>query len=390
MRIPLKSRRTSREGVTGSARIGHRPGTLLKRLRPGDIAVIDVLDLDQTSAESLIGAGVVGVLNQSPSCSGRYPNLGPRILNEAGVVLVDVPAGQLSRLRDGDRLTIDGATVWRGEQELCTGTLLDADVVGEAYEAAHAGMSSQLQAFAANAQEFIRRENALLLDGVGVPEVRTPISDRHVVVVMRAYEYAAELKRLRTYVKETDPVLVGVGAGADVLLEAGRKPDLVIGGNDELSDQALTCGAEVVLHHPRGADPTAEERLSRLGVHPVDFPSSGTDEDAALLLVQKAGAELVVAVGSHTSLVEFLDRGRSSMASSLLTRLRLGPTLVSADSVGRLYRSRVRTWQLLLLALIGLIAVAAAIAATPIGEPWWHEVRDQIVQWWNELVGWVT
>lgn len=386
MRISALRRRsgTDQPGVTGTARLGRRTTTLLRRLRPGDIAVIDHTDLDKVSADALVERGVAAVINVGDSTSGRYPNLGPQILIDAGIPLVDVHGPDLlNQLSDGDRLRVDGAVVYRDGVELVTGRLLDSDAVTRAMREARSGMATQLETFTANAQEFIRRERDLLLDGEGVPSVSTKLEGRHVVVVTRSYDFRSDLKQLRKYLREVQPVLVGVGEGADALLEAGHRPDLVVGDGETLSDTALTSGAEVVLHHPRGSQPVGEDHLERLGVRSHSFAASCTPEDAALLLVATHGAELIVAVGSHATLVEFLDKGRSTMASTFITRLRLGPTLVDAKSVHRLYRSPVRTWQLLLLALLGLVAVAVAVAATPVGNPWWQELQEQLVDVWQ-------
>jgi uncharacterized membrane-anchored protein len=390
MRISVLHRNdgAGRPGVTGVARVGRRTPALVTRLRPGDIAVIDHIDLDKVSADALVAARAAAVLNVSASTSGRYPNLGPKVLLDAGIPLVDVDAGDLlGRLRDGDLLRIENGAVYRDDVELATGRVLDSDTVTAAMHQARSGMTTQLEAFTANAQEFIRRERALLLDGEGVPELRTTMQNRHVVVVMRAYEFESDLKRIRGYLKEKRPVLVGVAAGADALLEAGYTPDLVIGDAGSLSDAALESGAEIVLHHDRGTRPGVEDRFERLGVRPVPFAASGTTEDAAMLLAATKGAELVVAVGSHATLAELLDKGRSTMASTYITRLRLGPALVDAKSVQHLYHSRVRTWQVLLLALAGLLAVALAVAATPAGQAWWQDLQAWLGDLWDQVRG---
>lgn len=388
MKIPALRRRTGADqpGVTGTARVGRRTSTLIKRLHPGDIAVIDHTDLDKLSAEALVAADVGAVVNVGSSTSGRYPNLGPQIVTDAGIPLLDVEGGDLlNQVSDGDRVRIDGHSIYRDGEELVAGRLLDSTAVTDAMHEARSGMSTQLEAFTANAQEFIRRERALLLDGEGVPDVRTKVHGRQVVVVMRAYDYKSDLRQLRRYLREKQPVLIGVGAGADALIEAGHRPDVVIGDGETLSDAALRSGAEVVLHHSHGTRPTGEDRFERLGVRSVLFMFSGTTEDAAMLLVDTHGAELVVAVGSHATLVEFLDKGRTTMASTFVTRLRLGANLVDAKSVQRLYRSPVHTWQLLLVALVGLLAVLVAVAATPVGQPWWQELQDQTGELWDQL-----
>ena len=393
MKILALRRRTGTDhpGVTGTARVGRRTTTLVKRLRPGDIAVIDHTDLDKLSADALVAARVGAVVNVGASTSGRYPNLGPPIIVDAGIALLDVVGPDLlNQVSDGDRLRVDGDCLYRDGVELASGRLLDSAAVSEAMRDARSGMSTQLEAFTANAQEFIRRERDLLLEGEGVPDLRTLVRGRHVVVVMRGYDYKADLSRLRGYLREKQPVLIGVGAGADALIEAGHRPDLVVGDGDTVSDAALASGAEVVLHHSRGSGPTGTDRLERLGVRSVAFASAGTSEDAAMLLADAHGAELVVAVGSHATLVEFLDKGRTTMASTYITRLRLGANLVDAKSVHRLYHSPVRTWQLLLVALVALLAVALAVAATPVGQPWWRDVQDQLGDLWDQLRSLVT
>jgi uncharacterized membrane-anchored protein len=393
MRITALRRRraTEQPGITGAARVGRRTSALVRRLRPGDIAVIDHLDLDKVSADALVAAQVAAVVNVASSTSGRYPNLGPQVLVDAGVPLVDVETGDLmAKVSDGDWLRIDDGTIYRDVEEVAVGHVLDPESVQRAMQDARSGMSTRLEAFTANAQEYIRRERELLLDGSGVPEVNTAISGRHVVVVMNAFDFMSDLTGLKTYLREKRPVLVGVGAGADALLSTGYRPDVVVGDGEELSDKALTCGAEVLLHHDRGTRPSDLDRLERLGVQPTLFATSGTSEDAAMLLVATHGAELVVAVGSTSSLLEFLDQGRSTMASAFITRLCLGPRLVDAKSVHHLYRSRVRTWQVLLLALVALVAVALAVAATPIGNAWWHDLQDQFRELGDQVRGQVS
>jgi uncharacterized membrane-anchored protein len=375
-------------GVTGQARLGRRTQSLVRRLRPGDIAVIDHVDLDQASAQALVDAEVAAVVNVSPCTSGRYPNRGPQVIVDAGIPLVDAAQGPVfSALHDGDRVRVAEGVVYHGEDPVGEGTVLDHELVVTAAEAARSGMATQLETFGANAMEFVRREGDLLLDGAGVPDVRTAFHGRPVLVVSKRYDYQRDLRRLRRFIRESRPVLVGVEAGAEVLLAAGHRPHLVIGDVDALGDDVLRCGAEVVVHaHSDGAQ-VGLDRLERLGVSATVFRTSATSEDAALLLADSGGAPLVVTVGGHTSLEEYLDRGRSGMVSSFWTRLRLGPRLVDARAVQRLYQSRIRTWQLMLVALVGLLAVAVAVAATPVGQQWWHGLATAAEDAWTWLQG---
>ena len=372
-------------GITGTARVDTRTKNLTKRLRPGDVAVIDHLDIDRVSAEALVACRPAAVLNAARSTSGRYPNLGPDILVEAGIPLVDDLGADVLAVAEGHPVRVVGNQVFEDERLVAEGTLQDADSVAAAMSDARAGLAVQLEAFAANTMDYLRRERDLLLDGVGVPEIRTTIDGRHVLIVVRGYHYKEDLQILRPYVKEYRPVLIGVDGGADAIIEAGWKPDLIVGDMDSVSDRALTSGAEVVVHAYRDGRAPGVERMEQLGVEHVVFPATGTSEDVAMLLADDKGAELIVAVGTHATLVEFLDKGRAGMASTFLTRLRVGGKLIDAKGVSRLYRQRISSWQLVWLVAAGLAALVAALASTVAGQAtlgllaaWWESVWASI------------
>jgi len=373
-------------GLVGVARVDSRTTSLTKRLHAGDIAVIDHLDLDKASAEALVGARVAAVVNASPSTSGRYPNLGPEILVSAHVPVLDAVGPEVMRaIEEGERLRLDGDRLYRHEDVVATGELLTVDGVEAAMEQARAGLAAQLEAFSGNAMEYLRQEHELLLDGVGVPEISTRIEGRHALIVVRGYDYKEDLAALRPYIREFRPVLIGVDGGADALLESRLRPDVVVGDMDSVSDAALTCGAELVVHAYRDGHAPGLERLEELGLPSVLFATGGTSEDIAMLIADDKGAELLVAVGTHATLVEFLDKGRSGMASTFLTRLRVGGKLVDAKAVSGLYRSRVSGFQLALLVLAGLFALVVALVATGAGEVATGAVTDR----WDALYSWV-
>ena len=391
MRLPTlrRPRELAQAGISGVARLDRRTKNLTKRLRPGDIAIIDHIDLDRVSAEALVDCNVAAVLNVASSISGRYPNLGPEILVAAGIPLVDAVGTEVfARVSEGDVIRIQDGVVYRGGTALAAGKVLDADSVATAMEESRAGLSAQLEAFTANTMEYLRRERDLLLDGVGVPDIRTDLEGRHVLLVVRGYDYQQDLNALRPYIREYRPVLVGVDGGADALVEAGYRPDLIVGDMDSVSDKTLRGGAEIVVHAYRDGHAPGLERLERLGVRAVVFPATGTSEDISMLLADSKGASLIVAVGTHATLVEFLDKGRSGMASTFLTRLRVGPKLIDAKGVSRLYSSRIRTWQLVMLVLAGMLALFVAVAATPTGQEWLHVVDarfDDFLYWLRGL-----
>jgi len=370
MKLPaLLRRRAEPAEVGGVARLDRRTKNLTKRLQPGEVAIIHHSDLDRVSAEALVATGAGVVVNAVRSVSGRYPNLGPSILLEAGIPLIDdVGEDVFSLVTEGDRLVVDGDRLLDAEGAVVvSGTLVTTEVLEEQLEQARAGLSDQIDAFTLNTMTYLREEKELLLEGVGVPEIRTKIDGRHVLIVVRGYNYRGDLDVLRPYISEYKPLLIGVDGGADALLEAGYKPNMIIGDMDSCSDAALQSGAELVVHAYRDGRAPGVERVESLGLSAVVFPVLGTSEDAAMLLADSYGARLLVAVGTHYSLVEFLDKGREGMASTFLTRLRVGSKLVDAKGVSRIYRSQVKGWHLALLVLSGVIALVTALAMTDVG-----------------------
>jgi uncharacterized membrane-anchored protein len=391
--MPLKiPRQRAREpetpGVRGAVRVDARTKDLTKRLRPGEIAVIDHQDIDKVSAEALLACRPAAVVNASPSISGRYPNLGPEILVEAGIPLIDnVGKDVMHDLKEGQLVAVVGDEVLVDDRVVATGTAFDLALVEAEMSEARAGLAVQLEAFAANTMEYLRRERDLLLDGVGVPDITTELEGRHALVVVRGYHYKEDLQTLKHYIREYRPVLIGVDGGADALIEAGLKPDLIVGDMDSVSDSTLRCGAEIVVHAYRDGNAPGLERVQRLGVEPVVFPATGTSEDVAMLLADDKGASLIVAVGSHATLVEFLDKGRSGMASTFLTRLRVGGKLIDAKGVSRLYRSRISNLSLAVMLLVGLSALFAALWATPGGRAFLGVIGARWDDLWSFVVG---
>ena len=373
-------------GTIGTARLDRRTKRLTGRIKPGEIAVIDHVDIDRVSADALVSCKVAAVVNAAPSTSGRYPNLGPEILLAAGIPLLDAVGDTVfGEVADGDEVRLHGDTLYAGERVLAVGTEQDAETITASMAEARAGLAAQLEAFAANTMEYLLKERDLLLDGVGVPEITTPIEGRHVLLVVRGYDYREDLRVLRPYIREYRPILIGVDGGADALLEAGYSPDLIVGDMDSVSDDALRGGAEVVVHAYADGYAPGLQRVQELGVHATVFPAAGTSEDVAMLLADEAGASLIVAVGTHATLVEFLDKGRQGMASTFLTRLRVGGKLVDAKGVSRLYRSRISSWSLVALVLATLVTMAAAVYVSSVGQAY----GDLIVDVWADLVFWV-
>jgi uncharacterized membrane-anchored protein len=368
------------EPIEGTARLGERTKHLVKRLRPGDIAVIDHLNVDRIAAEELIEAGVAAVLNASGSSDGRYPNSGPLMLAHAGVRLVDAPGqGLFELLKDGDRVRIDGGTVSVGSQEVLRGRVLDAADLERQLEQQRERIDEALAEFAENTVAHVRQETDLLTGSVELPNTRASFRDRHVLIVVRGDRHRRDLKALRAYIRDMRPLIVAVDGGADGVLEAGLKPDVVLGDMDSASDAALACGAELVVHaYPDGRAPGCE-RLVEAGLPHTVVPAAGTSEDVAMLMAFEKGATLIVSVGAHFNLIEFLDRKRGGMSSTFLTRLRIGEKLVDAKGVSRLYRPASTKIPIALFGAVFIVLLTILIITSPalndVFELFWLKVR---------------
>jgi uncharacterized membrane-anchored protein len=369
--------------VSGPVRSGRRTKLLVKHLEQGDVALIDHLDIDRVSAEELIAAGAVAVLNCSPSSSGSYPNLGPQLLVEAGILLIDLPDDSLfDTLAGGDHVVaiavggLDGGQwaragrpavgeVLRAGELLARGEVLDLPRIRAETEARRREIGEALERFASNTIEHMREERELLAGRIELPRFTTDFRDRSTLVVVRGVGHQRDLRALRPFIRDMHPVIVAVDGGAEALLQKGLTPDMIVGDMDSAGEAALRCGAELVVHcYPDGRAP-GRRRLQALGLPFKLVPAPGTSEDVAMLIAAEKGARLIVSVGSPFNLVEFLDRNREGMSSTFLTRLRIGETLVDAKGVSRLYRPRPGLTPLLVVIAAGLIAMLAVVWMTP-------------------------
>ena len=354
----------------GRARVGSRTKVLLTRLDPGDVAVIDHQDIDRLAAEGLIQRQVRVVINAAASSTGRYPNLGPLLLCSAGITVVDQAGPNVMGIPEGTRVEVEDGVVFaivNGErQQIAKGKVLELQDVEKTLDSAKQGIASQLDNFAENTMGYIKDERDVLLEAARLPEVKTDFHGRHVLVVVRGPGYKEDFVALRGYIREVKPLLIGVDGGADAIIDAGMKPDMIIGDMDSVTTEALLSGAELVVHAYPGGHAPGLERIEALDIPCILYESPGTSEDIAMLLAFERGAELIVAVGTHANLIEFLDKGRKGMASTFLVRLRVGPILVDAKGVGRLYRGRVRNTDLLMLIGAAIVAMTVVVAMSPV------------------------
>lgn len=348
--------------IRGLARLDRKTKNLVKRLQPGEIAIINHKDLDEVCAQALVDAKVKAVVNASPSLSKSYPNPGPLTLVKAGIYLLDnVGLDVMEKVNEesiveisGDEISVPG--FWTGK-----GKVLSSDEVEKQMEHSKKNLGMVLEKFVQNTIEYAKQEQGLLLGDIAVPDTKTVFENRHTLIVVRGQNYKDDLAAIMSYIEEVKPVLVGVDGGADALREFGYRPDVIIGDMDSISDETLRCGAEIVVHaYPDGRAP-GMDRVHKLGLNALTFPAPGTSEDIAMLLAYHKGTELIVALGTHTNLIDFLDKGRKGMASTFLVRLKVGSILVDAKGVNKLYKRKVKFRYL--AELVAAASVTVAIVA---------------------------
>ena len=352
--------------VSGVARLGKRTKTLVKRLKPSDVAIIDHENLDRVSAEDLIACGVKAVVNAARSSSDRYPNMGPLLLVQAGVLLVDAPGAPLfDKLKDGDAIVLRGGEIRRKGELIATGEIQAPAALRALNDERRREIGEALEAFARNTVEHMLEERELLVGKIELPRFDTEFRDRPALVVVRGVDHKRDLRALRPYIRDVKPVIVAVDGGADALVENGFRANMIVGDMDSVSDRTLRMGAELIVHaYPDGRAP-GRDRVKDLDLPHKVVPAPGTSQDIAMLIAAEKGARLIVSVGSQYNLVEFLDKNRRGMSSTFLTRLRVGEILVDAKGVSRLYRPRPGLWPIVALFVVGVIAFVAIVALTP-------------------------
>jgi uncharacterized membrane-anchored protein len=354
--------------LRGTIRLDKRTKNLAKRMRRGEIALIDHEDIDSVSAEMLISRRVGAVVNASQSISGRYPNIGPQMLLDAGIpILDDVGSESFEQIREGDFVEIRDCELYCDGAMVCRGSLLTEEDVNLLLEESKRNLDAELERFAENTLTYVVREKSILLDATRLPSTEIQIADRHVLIAVRGEGYKEDLLSLKAYINEMQPVLIAVDGGADALIEMGHKPDIIIGDMDSVTDRALRCGAEIIVHTYTDSSRPAPglERLKELGIESKIAAVPGTSEDVAMLLAYEKGAELIVAVGTHTNLIDFLDKGRRGMSSTFLVRLKVGPKLVDARGASKLYRGKPGLRYAAILVLAAMAALVVVVASSP-------------------------
>lgn len=363
MKKQINTPQSVKEYAEGIVRLDKTTKRLVKRLRPGEIAIIDHQDIDRISAETLIECRPSAVVNAACSITGKYPNLGPILISSAKIFILDeVGPAIFDKMSEGTRIQIKRNAVFQDEEEVATGVILSQEIIEERMELSKLQLKNQLKDFAANTMEYLEGEKEILLEAINLPKLGVVFAHRHALIVVRGYDYKEDLRALRAYIRDMKPLLVGVDGGADALMEFGLKPSLIVGDMDSVSDEALRSGAELVVHGYTNGSAPGQERLNEMGLNSLVFNFPGTSEDIAMLTAYELGAELIVLVGSHSHFIEFLDKGRKGMASTFLVRMRLGATLIDAKGLSKLYKGKVKAWHLIVMVLAAMITISIIIA----------------------------
>ncbi len=374
-----RSRTTSVDGLVGLVRLDRDPRLLVGRLRRGDVAVIDQVDLDRQTAALLLDKGVAAVVNAAPTVSGRFPSLGAGVLLDAGVALLDgVGPDVFSAVRDGDKVRLVESSLLRGESVVATGTRQTPDTVTASRSAAESGLATQMEAFAASAAEYLRREHILLLEPGTLPALRTDLSGRDVVVVAPGPEHREDLVRLRRYAKDMKPAVIAVDEAADTARDLGYRPTVVVGDLTRVSDEALRGASDIVVTLDKDLTTAGLARVDRMGLTRSTVNTAARPQDVALLLADDADARVIVSAGTDRTLTAMLDSGRTEAAADFVTRLRVGSRLLDAQAVAGLHRPRVSGWLLVLLLLVSLVALAVAVWLTPTGQQVVSDLAERV------------
>jgi len=353
--------------IKGTVKVDHKTKNLVKRLNPGDIAVIDHEDIDEVGAIGLVSAKARAVVNAASSITGRYPNPGPEILSQANIPMVDHAGDRVMKLKEDSEIAItEDGSIYCDGRLIAQGEMLTRGKIEKIMQLARNNMENSLDKFIDNTLEYAKKEKYLIMGGVEIPQTRTVFKGKHVLIVVRGSRYKEDLAAIRTYIAEVKPVLVGVDGGADAIMEFGYKPDVIIGDMDSVSDAALKACREIVVHaYPDGRSPGLE-RIKELNLSACVFKAPGTSEDIAMLLAYEKGADLLVAVGTHSNMVDFLEKGRKGMASTFLVRLKVGSILVDAKGASKLYNQKIRPFYVVGLLTAAMLPVMVISMTSPL------------------------
>lgn len=369
-------------------------GKGLGKLGEGDIVFVDSPDMQRRLAEQIISHRPAAVVNLAPYSTGTLPTFGPHLLLDAGVPLFEAAGTEMrAKIRDGKKVTVSSTgqiTVGRkvaGQAQPVSRSEVDAT-----FAQAQRGLVENMEAYFGNTIEFIHSEAALLIDGVGAPELGDVMADRKVVVVSPAPDTRQRLTELKNFMQEYTPVVIGVGSAADTLADMGYAPDIIVGDPTDVAAENLRSDARVILPaDPDGYAPGLE-RIQDLGVGAMTFPAA-TDSptDLAILLATFHDAEMIVTVGQPVELDRiFADSATTAGTpatepAALLARLKAGRKIVDSSVITNLYAVESGAGVAWAWAILGVL-VAAAVVILIAGLGGDGNFAGNLVDTWNTIV----
>ncbi|QDX93668.1 hypothetical protein EEL30_16020 [Brevibacillus laterosporus] len=323
---------------------------LCQRLKAGHIAMINHRNLDVTAAEELIASQVRAVINLAPFLTGDFLTEGAARLLQANIALFEIDsamnvASDIQEFLEGEQVEIVNNCLYaipsekQKQTKIALRPFLMLDYEARAQQAINHEHKYYNQ-FLANTLTFAEQEKNLFTDELPLLPIRSSFTNRFVVLVNRGPSAQDDLQSLAFFIKKCRPILLAVDGGADVILRCGWTPDVILGDLDSVSDHALFSGADIILHAYQDGTAPGRNRLDRLGIPYYELPAPGTSEDVAMLVAYQGQATRIITIGSHTSMQDFLEKGRKGMASTFIIRTRIGHKLIDAKGMHYLIQQK--------------------------------------------------
>lgn len=363
--------------VTGPARAAASIRELTFKARPGDVLVIDMLDLREVEADALAATKPAAVINAQRTASGRQPAAGARRLLEAGIPVIDGAGAAVLAIRDGSELTLHGGDIMRGAAVVARGTALTQERVVAADTQALDHLKVQVAVFGSHALERLEREGALFFEGRGLPQLSESVAGRVVLVVTATDAAAADLASIKLFIADRRPFVIAEGGAVDACIAAKIRPSLIVGDIESASDAALTGAQVVALAGDNGA-------LTRLEALRANYSSTDIALDGAdlgALIAHHAGADAVVIAGRRTAALDVLSADPETGIGSFLTSLVTRRTAVDASVIAATYRHRHSPLFVGTVLVLSFATLAAAIFAS-------DDARGLVTDVWNTVSRW--
>jgi len=319
--------------LQGRIKVGAKTKNLVNFLCPGDIAVIRHDDIDEMAALALVYTGVKAVINTGKSMTGRFQAIGATTLLQNNMRVIDVSL-PLGSFKDNDMITVlDNDIIVRNYIYKNVCTTVNWDYISKRHQTSKENESHEILKFIDNTINHAESEMDKLICFAGYPELSTRLEGRHVIIVVRNSNAIDEINVLKSYIEKFNPIFIGVDGGADFIINCGYTPDILIGDMDSVSDIGIYRSREIVLHAYEDGYCPCLDRIAAMNIPYKILAMKGTSEDAALMLAYHKSAELLVLVGGHSCMYDFMCKGRPGMSSTFITRTLVGSRLVDCKGL---------------------------------------------------------